>query len=135
MSQALEKIEKEMQQEDKKKVILEIRFLLSETKTRKEGVYRLALFCLEVHVVITIKENDEMYVYHEGIYEPYGEKIISEFVQKKTEFGNLITNNVISELLGFIRRQTYKKMDDVKEPQNKICLKSGVLNLETLSLE
>lgn len=108
--------------------------LLDNTDTRQEGIHKLAGFCFQKFNLLTL-DNDEVYIYNEGMYEPSGKKVLSAYVQKKLNLNKLVTVHVINEFQGYIKRYTYKKNGKIKEPKDKICLANGILNLNTLKIE
>lgn len=116
--------------------ISEIEMLLSSPKTRKEGIFRLAEHCIYNHFsAFAFEDTEEIYVYINGVYAPYGDKLISGYVQKQLKLGSLVSANTISELFGYIRRLTYKKRSEIIEPIDKVCIKNGILNLNNGELE
>lgn len=96
-------------------------------------LHNLANYFIENNHVLTFNDTDEIYIYNEGVYSARGEKVIANFSQKVLDDAS--KNNHINEVLGHIKRLTYVKRDQTVEPKNKICLKNGILNLETLQIE
>nr|MBI4156757.1 hypothetical protein [Candidatus Woesearchaeota archaeon] len=105
--------------------------LLSDSKTKTEGAYRLAEYCLNKFHIITIRDNDEIYIYNNGVYEAEGKKCLVSFIQKDLELEELVTTHISNEFLGYIRRLTYKQLSSIEEPKDKICLENGILDLNT----
>lgn len=118
-------------------IFQEIITSLSEPKLKSSGIYKLVEYCLNKFEIITLEENSDIFVYDSGVYVP-GEKRLVQHIQRKIsqrDKGRLITNHVINEFLGHIRRSTYRKLQKLEEPIDKICLENGVLDLKTLKVE
>src|SRR3989344_3396367 len=77
--------------------------------------------------------QDEIFIYNNGVYEGNGEKVISRNIQEILE--ELSSIHVVNEILGHIKRTTYRKREQLEEPKNKLCLENGVLNLDKLKIE
>ncbi len=107
--------------------------LIADPKTKKQGIYLLSQHFIHNHNLFTFQDSDEIYLYKDGFYIPSGDKIISSETQ--ILLGDINHNNLINELMGHIRRSTYKKREDIQEPKDKICLSNGILNLNTLEVE
>ena len=132
----LESIGEEMESEAADKRLLEeVKLLLNDSLKRKEGIYQLANYIINRLHIITLRENDSIFIYNSGVYEPYGEKEISKYAQSELKLGNLISNHVINELYGYIRRSTYHKRENLQEPSDKICLQNGILDLNTMETQ
>lgn len=112
-----------------------LRVLLSESETRREGIHTLAKHCIGKFHLFTIRDNDEIYLYNDGVYLPNGKRILAGYVQKNMGLGDCLTSHVINEFWGHIRRYTYSTNDKLQEPKNLICLQNGVLRIDNLKLE
>ncbi len=81
----------------------------------------------------THKESEEIYVYENGIYKPYGKTKIKEETQKR--LGRYSKNHYINETVERIRIDNYIPEEKFNNPDNKIVVENGVLDLETKELE
>ncbi|AJF63101.1 MAG: Phage/plasmid primase, P4 family [archaeon GW2011_AR20] len=111
----------------------EIKNLFLERGTKQEGIFELTQYFLRDYKIITISDIDEIFIYNNGVYEGNGEKVISRNIQEILE--ELSSIHVVNEILGHIKRTTYRKREQLEEPKNKLCLENGVLNLDKLKIE
>lgn len=136
---SFEVIQVEMEQEDVRKRnnqdLSKIASLLRESKTKQQGVYALASYCLNKFAIITFQETDDVFIYEEGVYVPRGEKILSKHIQENLNLNELLSTHIINELCGYVRRLSYKKRDEIIEPTDKVCLLNCILNLKTFQVE
>lgn len=114
------------------KVVEHIKELLK--KDKKEGAHELANYCSVKFNVVTIQESDEVCVYSGGVYCSNGERIISKFIQKDLNLGSLVTNSLLSELFGYLKRSTYVSFKQIEGRKDMLCLENGILNLNTLTV-
>lgn len=96
-------------------------------------VYEFSKIILEQSHIFTFNDTDEIMMYDDNGTYRVGEKKILSYVQKVLVHN--AKNHRINEILGHIKRQTYKSRDDAEENPHKICLNNGVLNLKTLKIE
>jgi putative DNA primase/helicase len=80
---------------------------------------------------ITMKDNDVVYVYIDGFYQPYGEILVKQ--QCKIRLGAEYRKNRVSEVLDYIKASTYT--DRREEPAHLVPLANGILNLKTMELQ
>lgn len=107
--------------------------LLANIHTRQKGLVKLADYLMEQYDYLTIRDNSErILVYNTdiGIWEKYGNLHIKE---KAHKFCQDLTKNAIKELLDKIRARTYFKRERFNPP-NLLCVRNGVLNLDTREL-
>jgi len=109
--------------------------LLSDGKTRSEGIFELAVHCVDKFELIANQESDEILVYMNGMYNQNGHRIIAKYIQKELNLENLVTIHIMNEVMGYIKRLRYKDRESLKEPIDKVCLKNGILNLNTMTLD
>ena len=79
----------------------------------------------------TLEETDEILYYSKGVYEFLGEVII------KTECQKIIpecTTHKTNEVIGIIKRKTYKKRSLFNNDFSKLVFENGMLNLDTREL-
>jgi len=97
---------------------------------RKEGIFFLINFFLKKYKIMTL--GDDIYIYNdfEGIYEKNEELIKKEIQEILSAYA---TNHIVNEVIEAIKRLTYKK--NVEEEKNKICLKNGILDLQTFEFQ
>lgn len=89
--------------------------------------------------IYTTRDDDhpEMWIYHDGIYQPNGKTYVREIIRSYT--GNLFTTQLINEVIRKIETDTYVDQDefltrDTKYPQ-LIPVQNGILNINTLELD
>ena len=79
---------------------------------------------------LTFRDTGEIYVYLVGIYAPYGETVIEELAQELLAVHGIdIKNQKVTEILGYIRRATYRDRAGIEAPIQLICLKNGIYDL------
>lgn len=99
----------------------------------RKGIHDLALYVCDRYNIFTRKDSMEIYIYDKGVYTGKGDRFINQEIQRI--LGKHVTNNIVNEVLGHIKRKTLRDKEDLKEPLNKICLQNGILDLETLKIE
>lgn len=88
----------------------------------------------KIPCITTGIKKEEIFYYENGFYNKGGERIISSELQNVTR--GEITNHNVSEVLGQIKRMTYRERETLfHDNPNLICLKNGILNIKTKQLE
>jgi putative DNA primase/helicase len=109
-------------------------FLCSECKgcnietMHKDRYYDIAIKLLETHPVITLLDTDEMLIYKDGIYRPYGQKIIAVELQKMLK--DKFNSNLFREVIKHIQSMTYCNRSDFDNYPYEINLKNGIYDVE-----
>lgn len=81
----------------------------------------------------TVRDNQELYYFNDGIYHPDGETIISSIAE---DFMDDLTSTFYkNETVGFIKDYNYINRNKFDANSNLINLKNGIYNLETKQLE
>lgn len=80
---------------------------------------------------ITMKDNEQIYVYSEGFYQPYAESLIKQECKARLEEEYRI--NRVHEIVDFIKASTFQNRRE--EAPNLVPLKNGVLDLDTMELK
>lgn len=80
---------------------------------------------------VTMKDNEQVYVYMEGYYQPYATSLIKQECKLRLE--HTYRSNLVREVVDFIKASTFQ--DRREEMANLVPLKNGVLDLETLELK
>lgn len=105
-----------------------------EAKNPKEAeAKRLGDLILSEAKVITIRDNEAVFAYRDGVYLFHGETYIKERAQQL--LGRDPSTHDVNEVLGYIKRATYRDRDELSPPLNKICVSNGILDLDTMKLE
>ena len=83
----------------------------------------------------TFEDTSEILIYQDGVYRANGEAAIRGWVERRylRETGESPRNHLVNEVVQALRRRTYLPRDSFN-PQGKLCLANGVLDMETLSL-
>jgi len=102
---------------------------------KSEGIEFITEFLLEKYIFKTIggTKKDEIYIYDKGVYLPTAEIVIKE--EAELTLKELSRTSYINEIINKIARSTYIDVEKFIEPVNRLCLKNGVLNLDTFCLE
>jgi putative DNA primase/helicase len=80
---------------------------------------------------ITMRDNEELYVWQNGCYRPYAETLIKEECKKRLR--KEYHSSRASEVIEYIKASTF--VDRREEPPNLIPLKNGVLDIDTMELK
>ncbi len=100
---------------------------------KQKGSHALAKMLTEKeNKFYTVSDTKEIYYYKDGIYEPDGERIILEKIQRILEDKN--SNFVVNEVMGHIKRSTLINREKFTAPENLICLDNGILDIETMMI-
>lgn len=83
--------------------------------------------------IVTMRDNEEVYIYNAGVYLRYGETYVKEIAQKL--LGGIPSTHQVNEVLNYIRRATYKDRDALAPPANKVCVNNGIIDIDTMQLE
>ncbi len=81
----------------------------------------------------TMMDNDEILLYFDGYYHQFGDKYIRTICDKI--FGKYYNSSIWKSILDKIKASTTTERKTFTEPNNKINLKNGVLDINTLILE
>ena len=79
----------------------------------------------------TLRENEEIYVYKDGLYVEGGETFIKELLHR-LYYG--VPRNEVAELLATIRATTYVTNDDFERYPQLIHLKNCILNINNMNI-
>jgi len=126
----LERIEREA----KKRAELEARLGEAAKYFDDHGRFIPKLLAEEImaeYHFITMMDNEVIYVYNNGFYQPYGEVLIKKLCKDRLQ--DEYRKNRASEVIDYIKASTYVRRRE--EPPNLIPLKNGVLDLETMELK
>ena len=91
----------------------------------------LAEELMQQYRFITMRDNEQMYVWRDGCYRPYAESLIKE--ECKLRLGEEFRTNRVNEVIDYIKASTFK--DRSEEPPHLIPLLNGVLDIKTLELK
>jgi P4 family phage/plasmid primase-like protien len=100
----------------------------------EDGKFIPKLFAEELmkeYSFITMRDNEEVYVYSEGFYQPYAESLIKQECKARLEEEYRI--NRVHEVLDYIKASTFQNRRE--EAPTLVPLKNGVLDLDTLELK
>ena len=104
---------------------------------KRRAVTEILTLHLQAHQHIhttRVDENNEMWIYQNGIYVPQGKTYIKEFC--RTMLGHGYTTSLCNEVISKIEAETYIEQDDLFQNTQKeyIAIKNGILNLITKEL-
>jgi len=101
----------------------------------EDGVFRAQWLAREIMKnvdFITFADTDEMYVYNAGIYRQGGGATIK--AKAEQVLGKEATTHRVNEVENHIRRSTYMKRQEIEDKIEFLCLKNGVLDIQTREL-
>lgn len=79
--------------------------------------------------IVTMEDNEEMYVYESGIYRDIGELRVKQFLTDK--LGNAYSRHNRAEVMEVVKNKTAKPREDFGEPNEWVCLGNCQYNIET----
>jgi len=112
---------KQGEKPDHKKYFVEEKFIPSILAEEIMQEYRF----------ITMRDNEQMYVWFDGCYRPYAESLIKE--ECKRRLGEEFRANRASEVIEYIKASTFTERRE--EPPHLIPLLNGVLDINTMELK
>ncbi|MFX1298458.1 MAG: DUF5906 domain-containing protein [Promethearchaeota archaeon] len=81
--------------------------------------------------IITDLTSGIVYIYKNGYYDSaHSNAMIEAIIDRLLDCS--VTNNKIKEIFGYIKRHTYKDIQELKQHNNYICLNNCLLNVDTL---
>lgn len=92
-------------------------------------------------IFLTMRDNETIFSFDEesGCWRPDGQIRIKEHVEQLLSLdpclSRLLTIHLLNEVVERVRWSTYSDRDVFRPPPNRICVKNGVLDLETGLLE
>jgi len=86
---------------------------------------------MERFIFVTADDNEDVYVYKDGIYVP-GEKLIKAETEKI--IGDEASTYLITEIINHIKRRTYVPRSLFNKDKNYLPVKNGLLNLKDFTL-
>lgn len=105
-------------------------------KDKDQATEILTQTLLQKHKFYTTRfdEKSEMYCYKEGIYVPEGKTIVREYCRRILE--QAYTEQMANRVIAKIEADTYIEQKHFlkRHYQNEICVKNGILNLDTRTL-
>jgi len=100
-------------------------------KTDKDSHDVLARNIMSKRYFKTLRETKEIVAYEHGVYARYGDIVIEEECQLEKPD---CYNNLVAEVTGLIRRETYTKRELFDKDINLLNLENGILNITNNSL-
>ena len=97
----------------------------------KELAWNIAQEALNRGSFMTLEETEEILVYDGGVYREGGEARIKSMLPKMVGDPTAITNHLVAEALGHVRRNTYVKRSTFYESGDWLVVEDAVLNVAT----
>lgn len=91
----------------------------------------LAEELMQEYTFITMRDNEQIYVYQDGFYQPYAESLVKQ--ECKTRLEEEYRINRVHEVLDFIKASTFRHR--LEELAQFVPLKNGVLDMDTGELK
>jgi putative DNA primase/helicase len=93
---------------------------------------KLANDITEKFIFKTMRDNEELYVYCDGVYIPEGEVVVREISEKiLKERGS---TNKINEVVGHVKRSTYVRREDFDNNPYMVNLLNGIFDLKKMKI-
>jgi|SRR5208282_5416871 len=97
--------------------------------------YEVAEAILRTCNIVTLMDTDTILLYKDGVYVPGGESFIAaktEQVLQAALLADKTTNHFVHEVIGHIKRRTYKERIEFDTNPFVLNLKNGLLNLDSI---
>src|SRR5208283_1235105 len=97
--------------------------------------HQVAEAILRTTSIVTLSDTDTILRYKDGVYIPGGEAFIAaktEQVLQAALLDDKTTNHFVNEVIGIIKRRTYKERKEFDANPFVLNLKNGLLNLEPM---
>jgi len=107
-----------------------------EDKDIKPGM--VAELLLDSFHFATISDTEEIYIYSQGAYRPWGETFVKRILQdifRKAGKLQRLSTHFVNEVLDHIRRSTLRQRSEFDKNIYTINLKNGLLDIRTLELK
>jgi len=108
------------------------------TKLKGDSLPKFASIIADVFLenfhFATIEETDEILMYSNGVYKIRAETFIKKEIESLVP-PETITENLIKEVLGHIRRSTYEKLEKFNADPYLLNLKNGILDIRTFEFK
>lgn len=90
----------------------------------------LAEDIMDTHHFITMMDNEELFIYQDGYYQPEGEILVKQ--ECKNRLQDQYRIHYANEVIAYIKASTYTRRKE--EPPNLLPLENGILDLTTKEL-
>jgi len=108
------------------------------TKDKEDRISNIASKIADVFLenfhFVTITQTDEILMYQNGVYKHGAEAWIKKEIESVIP-PEIITENIIKEVLGHIRRTTYEPLEKLNSDPYIINLKNGLLDIRTFEFK
>lgn len=107
------------------------KYIIETDKGPKLDFEKLTADLLNEYHFLTFVETEEVLIYQDGVYRLRGEAFVKAECQRRVGIIKLVSEYVIREIIGHIRRSTYMRRDAFNTNTRVINLKNGLLSLDT----
>jgi len=108
------------------------------TKDKEDRISNISAKIADVFLdhfrFLTIMETDEILMYQNGVYKHSAEAWIKKEIESVIP-PEIITENIIKEVLGHIRRTTYEPLEKLNSDPYVLNLKNGLLDIRTFEFK
>jgi putative DNA primase/helicase len=95
-----------------------------------------AIKTLTSNLNIKTIESGEILIYDTGVYRNGGQRKLESLIQSLAdELGLTVSNNLVAEIVGAIKRKTYSRLEDFDKEPMRMSFHNGILDLKTMILE
>lgn len=89
-----------------------------------------AMWIMRNNSYATMRDDEQIYRYVDGVYVPFGNSYIGEQIEKRTS-GDLVSNHFINEVAGHIKRRTYSDRAEFDSDPDIINVANGLYSMTT----
>jgi len=108
------------------------------TKDKEDRISNISAKIADVFLdhfhFLTIMETDEIFMYQNGVYKHSAEAWIKKEIESVIP-PEILTENIIKEVLGHIRRSTYEHLEKLNSNPYILNLKNGLLDIRTFEFK
>ena len=90
---------------------------------------------LKAYHFVTLTDTEEILIYRDGIYEREGDAFIKKKIQQNMEDKGQISNHLVLEVLGHIKRETLAPRSIFVPTNPHLVFENCTLNIETMVIE
>ena len=117
--------------------LAQARGLIPERTEERIHPNEIANELMKTYIFKTMRDTEEVFVYRDGVYEPYGEALIKaecECIMEEKGEEQYCTTHFVNEVIGHVQRSTYVDRREFEKDPWLLAVENGVLNLRTHEL-
>lgn len=109
--------------------------IVYNVQDKRKSYLQIVESILKKESIITLLDDGDMYLYQNGIYVPGARKRIPPMVNLLVLNYHDISKFGMKEIIDLIERETSKTREQITPSNNLLCVKNGILDIETRQLQ